>query len=60
MVMTGNNLKFATPNEVITARDDWSITEQEAMAVARGNAVVETREEAGASPPTTAGARDTS
>ena len=44
MVMTGRNLKLATPNEVLTARDDLEYWTLKHMAVARGDAVVLTRD----------------
>lgn len=37
--ITGNNLKYLTANEVITARDSMEYYENENLAVARGNAV---------------------
>jgi lipopolysaccharide export system protein LptA len=40
LVMTGHDLKLATPNDVITARDDLEYWPQKHMAVARGDAVV--------------------
>jgi lipopolysaccharide export system protein LptA len=42
LVMTGRNLKLATPNDVITSRDDLEYWPQKHMAVARGDAVVVT------------------
>ena len=44
MVMTGHALKLTTPNEVLTARDDIEYWSQKHMAVARGDAVVVTRD----------------
>ncbi len=42
LVMTGHNLKLASPNNVLTARDDLEYWAQKHMAVARGDAVVVT------------------
>ena len=44
MVMTGRHLKLATPNEVLTARDDLEYWTLKHMAVARGDAVVVTKD----------------
>ncbi|MBS0561812.1 MAG: hypothetical protein JSR21_17315 [Proteobacteria bacterium] len=44
LVMTGNDLKLTTPNEVLTARDALEYWPQKHMAVARGNAVVVTKD----------------
>lgn len=44
MVMTGRNLRLATPNDVLTARDDLEYWSQKHMAVARGNATVLTKD----------------
>ena len=44
MVMTGRHLKLATPNDVLTARDDLEYWTLKHMAVARGDAVVVTRD----------------
>lgn len=44
LVMTGRNLKLATPNDVLTARDDLEYWAQKHMAVARGDAVVVTND----------------
>jgi lipopolysaccharide export system protein LptA len=44
MVMTGRNLKLTTPNEVLTARDTMEYWAQKHMAVARGDAVVVTKD----------------
>jgi lipopolysaccharide export system protein LptA len=44
MVMTGHDLKLTTPNEVLTARDSLEYWTQKHMAVARGNAVVVTKD----------------
>ena len=44
MVMTGRDLKLTTPNDVITARDDLEYWPQQHMAVARGDAVVVTKD----------------
>jgi lipopolysaccharide export system protein LptA len=44
MVMTGHNLKLTTPNDIITARDDLEYWPQQHMAVARGDAVVVTKD----------------
>ncbi|MBV9812725.1 MAG: hypothetical protein JO326_08235 [Acetobacteraceae bacterium] len=42
LVMTGNNLKITTPQQVLTARDTVEYWSQKHMAVARGNAVIVT------------------
>ncbi len=44
MVMTGHDLRLTTPNDVITARDDLEYWAQKHMAVARGDAVVVTKD----------------
>jgi lipopolysaccharide export system protein LptA len=44
LVMTGKDLKLTTPNDTITARDDLEYWPQKHMAVARGNAVVVTKD----------------
>jgi len=44
LVMTGRNLKLATPNDVLTARDSLEYWSQKHLAVARGNAVVVTND----------------
>ncbi|MDR3535385.1 MAG: LptA/OstA family protein [Acetobacteraceae bacterium] len=44
LVMTGHNLKLATPNDVLTARDDLEYWALKHMAVARGDAVVVTND----------------
>jgi lipopolysaccharide export system protein LptA len=44
LVMTGHDLKLTTPNEVLTARDTLEYWPQKHMAVARGNAVVVTKD----------------
>ena len=44
LVMTGHDLKLTTPNDVLTARDDLEYWPQKHMAVARGNAVVVTKD----------------
>jgi lipopolysaccharide export system protein LptA len=44
LVLTGRNLKLTTPNDVITARDDVEYWAQKHMAVARGDAVVQTND----------------
>lgn len=44
MVMTGRHLKLTTPNEVLTARDDVEYWTLKHMAVARGDAVVVTKD----------------
>lgn len=44
LVLTGRNLKLITPNEVLTARDTLEYWSQKHMAVARGDAVVVTKD----------------
>lgn len=44
LVMTGRDLKLTTPNEVLTARDTMEYWTQKHMAVARGDAVVVTKD----------------
>jgi lipopolysaccharide export system protein LptA len=44
LVMTGKDLKLTTPNDTITAKDDLEYWPQKHMAVARGNAVVNTND----------------
>ncbi len=44
LVLTGHDLKLTTPNEVLTARDAMEYWPQKHMAVARGNAVVVTKD----------------
>jgi lipopolysaccharide export system protein LptA len=44
LVMTGHDLKLTTPNDVLTARDTLEYWPQKHMAVARGNAVVVTKD----------------
>ena len=44
LVMTGHDLKLTTPNEVLTARDTLEYWAQKHMAVARGDAVVVTKD----------------
>jgi lipopolysaccharide export system protein LptA len=44
LVMTGHDLKLTTPNEVLTARDALEYYPQQHMAVARGDAVVVTKD----------------
>jgi lipopolysaccharide export system protein LptA len=44
LVMTGHDLKLTTPNEVLTARDTMEYWTQKHMAVARGDAVVVTKD----------------
>ncbi|WP_417835501.1 LptA/OstA family protein [Thalassospira tepidiphila] len=39
VVLTGDNLKYSTPNETLTARDSLEYWETERVAVARGDAV---------------------
>ncbi len=39
LVLTGRNLRYVTPDEIITARDSLEYYEQKKLAVARGNAV---------------------
>ncbi len=45
MVMTGGTLRLTTPNDVLTARDDLEYWSAKHMAVARGNAVVVTKDQ---------------
>ncbi|HJS85764.1 MAG TPA: LptA/OstA family protein [Acetobacteraceae bacterium] len=45
MVMTGGDLRLTTPNDVLTARDDLEYWSAKHMAVARGNAVVLTKDQ---------------
>jgi lipopolysaccharide export system protein LptA len=44
MVMTGHDLRLTTPNDILTARDTMEYWPQKHMAVARGNAVVVTKD----------------
>lgn len=44
LVMTGRDLKLTTPSDMITAKDDLEYWPQKHMAVARGNAVVVTKD----------------
>jgi lipopolysaccharide export system protein LptA len=44
LVMTGKDLKLTTPSGIITAKDDLEYWPQKHMAVARGNAVVTTKD----------------
>ena len=44
LVMTGHDLKLTTPNDVLTAKDDLEYWSQKHMAVARGDAVVVTKD----------------
>ena len=44
LVLTGHDLKLTTPNDVLTAKDDVEYWSQKHMAVARGDAVVVTRD----------------
>jgi len=44
LVMTGRDLRLTTPNDLLTARDTLEYWPQKHMAVARGNAVVVTRD----------------
>lgn len=44
LVLTGNNLRLATPSDVLTARDDVEYWSARHMAVARGDAVVITKD----------------
>ena len=44
MIMTGKDLRLTTPNDVLTARDDLEYWSQKHMAVARGDAVVVTKD----------------
>ena len=45
MVMTGRDLRLTTPNDVLTARDDLEYWSAKHMAVARGDAVVVTKDQ---------------
>jgi len=45
MVMTGGDLRLTTPNDVLTARDDLEYWSAKHMAVARGDAVVVTKDQ---------------
>ena len=45
MVMTGRDLRLSTPNNVLTARDDLEYWSAKHMAVARGDAVVVTKDQ---------------
>ncbi|MDE2008171.1 MAG: hypothetical protein KGI51_16495 [Rhodospirillales bacterium] len=44
LVMTGHDLRLTTPNDVLTARHDMEYWSDKHMAVARGDAVVVTRD----------------
>jgi lipopolysaccharide export system protein LptA len=44
LVLTGHNLRLTTPNDVLTARDDMEYWSAKHMAVARGDAVVVTKD----------------
>ena len=44
LVLTGHNLTLTTPNDVLTAKDDVEYWSQKHMAVARGDAVVVTKD----------------
>jgi lipopolysaccharide export system protein LptA len=44
LVMTGHDLKLTTPSEILTARDTLEYWPQKHMSVARGNAVVVTKD----------------
>jgi len=44
LVLTGHDLRLTTPNDVLTARDDLEYWSQKHMAVARGDAVVVTKD----------------
>lgn len=44
LVMTGRDLRLTTPNDVLTARDDLEYWSAKHMAVARGDAVVVTKD----------------
>lgn len=44
VVLTGHNLRITTPNDILTARDDLEYWSQQHMAVARGNAVLITKD----------------
>ncbi len=50
LVMTGNNLKFVSQSEIITARDSLEYYENKSLAVARGNAVSKPVKKPGAPP----------
>jgi lipopolysaccharide export system protein LptA len=39
LVVTGNNLKIVTPQDIITARDSFEWYDQKQLGVARGNAI---------------------
>lgn len=41
VILTGDNLRFVTPDETITARDSLEFWQEKEMAVARGNAVAQ-------------------
>ena len=45
MVLRGNNLRLTTPNEVLTARDSLEYWTERHLAVARGDAIVVTRDD---------------
>jgi lipopolysaccharide export system protein LptA len=45
LVMTGRDLRLTTPNDVLTARDDLEYWSAKRMAVARGDAVVVTKDQ---------------
>ena len=44
LVMTGHDMRLTTPNDLLTARDTLEYWPQKHMAVARGNAVVLTKD----------------
>jgi lipopolysaccharide export system protein LptA len=44
LVLTGQNMRIVTPNDLITARDSLEYWSQKHMAVARGDAVILTRD----------------
>jgi lipopolysaccharide export system protein LptA len=44
LVLTGQNMRIVTPNDLITARDSLEYWSQKHMAVARGGAVILTRD----------------
>lgn len=44
LVLTGHDLRLTTPNDVLTARDDMEYWSAKHMAVARGDAVVVTKD----------------
>jgi lipopolysaccharide export system protein LptA len=44
LVMTGHDMRLTTPNDLLTARDTMEYWPQKHMAVARGNAVVVTKD----------------